>query len=70
MSDTDWPEFLYGKLPLDDYIALVDQEGRNRKDEIGALVRLIRDIAKYPYETGEETFKRISLICSAIHLLL
>lgn len=70
MSDNDWPEFLYSSLTLEEYIDLVRRENRNTKDEIAALVRLIRDIAKYPYETSEETFKRLALLCDAIQMLL
>lgn len=70
MTEDTWPEFLYGSLTLDEYADLVRRENRNRKDEISALVRLIRDIAKYPYDNPEDTFKRLALLCDAIQTLL
>ena len=70
MAEDNWPEFLYGSLTLEEYADLVRRENRNGKDEISALVRLIRDIAKYPYDNREETFKRLALLCDAIQMLL
>lgn len=68
--EDNWPEFLYSSLTLEEYVDLVRREKRNTKDEIAALVQLIRDIAKYPYETSEETFKRLALLCDAVQMIL
>lgn len=68
MEDT-WPEFLYGGLSVAEYVQCV-LASREVKSELRGLIDLIRDIAKYPYETPEEQFQRISLICRAMRALL
>ncbi len=70
MSDPEWPEFLYGNKTVEEYVQLVLNEKRDIKHEISALVNLIRDVAKYPFETQEETFVRISLLCGVVQHLL
>jgi hypothetical protein len=45
-------------------------EDRGIKHEAIAIVDLIREVAKYPYPTPEETFQRISLLCRALRALL
>jgi hypothetical protein len=68
--EDNWPEFLYGNSTIEEYIHLVRIEKRDVRNEVASLVNLIRDIAKHPYETPEETFKRISLLCRVIESLL
>jgi hypothetical protein len=71
MAEDKWPEFLYGGLSIEDYVQLVlSDENREIKNEIFGLLNMIRDIAKYPYPTPEETFRYISAYCRAICALL
>jgi hypothetical protein len=65
-----WPEFLYGGLSIAEYVQRVLSEDRGIKHEAIAIVDLIREVAKYPYPTPEETFQRISLLCRALRALL
>jgi hypothetical protein len=68
--EDNWPEFLYGKKTVEEYLQIVLNEKRDIKHEISALVHLIRDVAKYPFETQEETFVRISLLCGVVQHLI
>lgn len=65
-----WPEFLYGGKTIDEYLQLVQDEKRDLKDEIVGLVRLIQDIAKYPYDTPEQTYEVTCALCCGIRALL
>lgn len=69
MSEDTWPEFLYGGLTIADYVQKVLSE-RDVKSELQSLVDLIRDIAKFPHETPDQTFQHINQICRAMRALL
>lgn len=65
MEDT-WPEFLFGGLSIDEYVALVREEEREIKDEIVALLCHLRDVAKYPFDSQEETSRRTMVVLEAV----
>jgi hypothetical protein len=66
----NWPEFIYGNMSIKEYVRLVRDSERDIKEEIALLTLRIRDIAKYPYDDPEETFKVTSKMCEAICSLL
>lgn len=69
MPDDTHPEFLYGGMSIAEYVQHVLAE-RDVKSELRSLVDLIRDIAKFPHETPEQTFQSINQICRAMRALL
>ena len=70
MDYIEFPEFIYGDVSISEYIEKVITEKRDIKDEIIALVDFIADIAKYPFEDGEQTFLYINACCKAIRGLM
>jgi len=66
----NWPEFIYGQKSIKEYIHIVQEEERNVKEEIVALLRLIKDIAKHPFENPDENLGVVNVICEAIACLL
>lgn len=69
-SCPEFPPFIYDTITVADYVEQVISEKQDVKEEILAIVEFIRDLAKNPFEDGEQTFLYISACCKAIRGLM
>lgn len=57
-----WPEFLYGGLTIDEYVHLVQEEDRDVKEEVVALVCHLRDTNENRSAISNAIFSLLELL--------